>query len=167
MAEVYIALGSNLGDRAANLRQAVRRIAAHLTVESVSSVYETEPVGLKAQPSFLNAVLRGVTTRAPRDVLDRLVEIEQMMGRERTVPLGPRTIDLDLLHYEGVRTDEVDLSLPHPRMRTRRFVLVPLAEIAPALRVDPAGPSISELLAALPAGEAVERVDVQDWPPIL
>ncbi len=166
MAEVYIALGSNLGDRAANLRQAVRRIAAHLTVESVSSVYETEPVGLKAQPSFLNAVLRGVTTRAPRDVLDRLVEIEQMMGRERTVPLGPRTIDLDLLHYGGVHVDEAGLSLPHPRMNGRRFVLVPLAEIAPALRPDPGGPTVSELLTAVPPGEGVERIDLADWPPV-
>jgi 2-amino-4-hydroxy-6-hydroxymethyldihydropteridine diphosphokinase len=166
MAEVYVGLGSNVGDTASHLREAVTRIAHWLTIERVSSVYRTEPVGLRDQPFFLNAVLRASSLLPPRDVLTRLRGIEEHMGRQRDVPLGPRTIDLDLLLYDDVVVDEPpELVIPHPRLVSRRFMLVPLAEIAGRLRLMPAGRTVAELLDELPATQSVERVDLPDWPP--
>jgi 2-amino-4-hydroxy-6-hydroxymethyldihydropteridine diphosphokinase len=166
MADVYVGLGSNLGDPTANLRAAVERLARCLTIVDLSSAYWTEPVGLREQPRFLNAVARARTTRSPREVLDVLVAIEVEMGRQRDVPLGPRIIDLDLLLYDGIVCEEVGLSLPHPRMLERRFVLEPLAEIAPALEPPHGrGARVVELLATLPEGPAVERASIPDWPP--
>jgi 2-amino-4-hydroxy-6-hydroxymethyldihydropteridine diphosphokinase len=165
MAEVFIGLGSNLADPAAQLREAVGRLARRLTVERISSAYRTEPVGLKDQPHFLNAVLAARTEMSPQEVLSLLVSVEAAMGRRRDVPQGPRTIDLDLLLYDHRVVDEPDLRLPHPRMSGRRFVLAPLAEIAPGVRPAGAGGTVAELLAALPAAESVERVDLPGWPP--
>jgi 2-amino-4-hydroxy-6-hydroxymethyldihydropteridine diphosphokinase len=150
MRDVYIALGSNLGERARNLA-AAREAMAHDTVEiaAASSVYETAPWGPKPQGPYLNQVVRGTTQLAPGDLLARLLEIERALGRKRdgVERNGPRIIDLDILFYEGVPTDEPDLQIPHPRMLERAFVLVPLAEIAPELEVH--GVRIADALAQL------------------
>lgn len=146
-----IAVGSNLGDRDAHLCHAVERLRQHLTGLRLSSVYETAPVGTPdRQPSFLNAVIVGRTTLAPRPLLDHLLEIERERGRVRTVPGAARTLDLDLILLGDEVVETARLTLPHPRFRTRRFVLEPLAELAPEL-VDPVtGRSVRELLAQLP-----------------
>jgi 2-amino-4-hydroxy-6-hydroxymethyldihydropteridine diphosphokinase len=132
-----IALGSNLesrfGDREANLREAVRRIESLGEVRAVSSFYDTEPVGYLEQPRFLNAALLLETEMEPRALMRKLLSIERAMGRERegAMPKGPRVVDLDLLLYGDWVLWAEDLILPHPRMEERRFVLEPLAEIAP------------------------------------
>jgi len=165
MPEVFIALGANLGDPEHQLKEALARLRETLWVERVSSLYRTEPIGFREQPDFLNAVIAARTERTPRDVLALLVEIERALGRTRDVPQGPRTLDLDLLLYGDLRVAEPDLMLPHPRMTQRRFVLEPIAEIAPRLPLPGLGRTAAELLAALPPGGAVERLDRADWPP--
>jgi len=167
MAEVFVALGSNLGDPADNLRTALASLPSAVSVQDVSSAYSTEPVGLREQPDFLNAVVRLRTALEPRELLAELKRIEADMGRQRTVLFGPRTIDLDLLMYDELEVDETGLHLPHPRMHERRFVLEPLAEIAPGVRPRAGGPTVTELLAALPAAESVVRLSLSDWPPTL
>lgn len=130
---VYLALGSNLGDRCANLRAAVAQLAACVAVEQVSSLYETAPAYVLDQPPFLNAALCGRTTLAPHALLRFLKQIERELGRTVGVRFGPRVIDIDILLY-GSRVLASDaLTIPHPRMAERPFVLVPLAEIAPLL----------------------------------
>jgi len=165
MADVVIGLGANVGVPEDNLRAAVTRLRDVVEVEAVSSLYRTEPVGPKNQPDFLNAVLAGSTAMEPRDLLAQLVKIEAEMGRRRDVPMGPRTLDLDLLLYEDRVLAEPGLEVPHPRMAERRFVLAPLAELAPGLVHPVLGRTVSELLAALPPGEAAERLVLEDWPP--
>lgn len=165
MAEVFLGLGSNLGDRVAHLRQAVEGLRPAIAIDRISSLWRTEPVGLREQPEFLNAALRGRTQLTPRALLALVAEIEAEQGRTRLVPNGPRTIDLDLLVYDDVVVDDPDLTLPHPRMVWRRFVLAPLAEIAPELRPVRVGPMIVQLLAVLPAAEAVEKIAHPEWPP--
>jgi 2-amino-4-hydroxy-6-hydroxymethyldihydropteridine diphosphokinase len=136
MKRAAVALGSNLGsgfgDREANLREAVRRIGRLGEVMAVSSFYDTEPVGYVAQPRFLNEALVLETELAPLELMRGLLEVEREMGREReeAVPKGPRVIDLDLLLYGDVVMETEELTLPHPAMQERRFVLEPLAEIA-------------------------------------
>jgi 2-amino-4-hydroxy-6-hydroxymethyldihydropteridine diphosphokinase len=136
MKRAAVALGSNLGsgfgDREANLREAVRRIGRLGEVMAVSSFYDTEPVGYVAQPRFLNGALVLETELAPLELMRGLLEVEREMGRERegAVPKGPRVIDLDLLLYGDVVMETEELTLPHPAMQERRFVLEPLAEIA-------------------------------------
>ena len=132
----YVSLGSNLGDRAGNLLLAVRgMMEAGLEVVRLSVIYETEPVETFAQPAFLNLVaeLRGGSLPTPEQVMARLLRIEYALGRTREVAMGPRTIDLDLLLYRDEQRSTQFLTLPHPRLHQRRFVLVPLAEIAPRL----------------------------------
>ena len=165
MAEAFIGLGSNLGDPASNLREALELLARRVRIEDVSSAYWTEPVGRREQPYFLNAVARARTELAPRDLLVALKQIEAAMGRRQGVPLGPRIIDLDLLVYDALEIDEPGMTLPHPRMGGRRFVLAPLAEIAPGVRPLPGGPTAAELLASLPEAESVERIELAGWPP--
>ncbi len=128
----YLGLGSNVGDRLANLRRAVELLGDRVgvTVVRTSSVYETEPVG-PAQPDFLNAVAEVATTLSARELLRACLEAEAELGRVREERWGPRTIDIDLLIYDDERIDEPDLTVPHPRMHERGFVLVPLAELAP------------------------------------
>jgi 2-amino-4-hydroxy-6-hydroxymethyldihydropteridine diphosphokinase len=167
MPDVYVGLGSNVGDAVAHLSGAVERLTRSLYVEEVSSAYLTEPVGLREQPFFLNAVLHANTELAAPDVLAVLKGVEDAMGRQRDVPLGPRLIDLDLLVYDDLVLEGPGLVLPHPRMDERRFVLEPLAEIAPRLRIRRDGPTVEELLAALPRTESVERVEPPGWPPEL
>lgn len=129
--QAFIGLGSNLGDRAAMLRGAVARLGRcdGVAVVAASAVYETEPVSVTDQPSFLNQVVAIETTLAPEQLLDALQAIEAEFGRVRDVRWGPRTLDLDLLAYEGEARDTERLVLPHPRMFERAFVLVPLREL--------------------------------------
>lgn len=146
----YVGLGSNLGDRAAYLLLAVRgMLDAGLDVIRLSSVYETEAVEYEEQPAFLNMVaeLRGSTLPSPEQMLARLLRIEYALGRTRDVRLGPRTIDLDLLIYKDEHVATEFLTVPHPRLAHRRFVLVPLNELVPSLVHPVLGKSISELLA--------------------
>lgn len=146
---VAIALGSNLGDRAAHLDHAAARLAELLSSLEISRWLETEPVGVGPQPAFLNGAASGVTSLAPRDLLEALFAIERERGRARPFAGAPRTLDLDLLLFGDQVIDEAGLTVPHPRFRGRRFVLEPLAEIAPSM-VDPVtGLSITELLARL------------------
>ena len=130
---VYLALGANLGDRSASLRTAVERLRDAVAVERMSSVYETEPAYLLDQPHFLNMALRGRTTLDPHALLAFLKRIERDMGRAAGPRYGPRTIDLDILLYDSLALATAQLTLPHPRMAERPFVLAPLAEIAPEL----------------------------------
>lgn len=148
-----IALGSNLesrfGDREANLWEAVQRLRELGEVKAVSSVYDTEPVGYLDQPRFLNAALLLETSLEPTDLMRALLEVEQAMGRERvgTVAKGPRVIDLDLLLYGQAVVNTTELTLPHPEMMERRFVLEPLAEIAPRMVHPVLGLTVGEMLA--------------------
>lgn len=145
----YVSLGSNLGDRAGNLLLAVRgMMAASFEVIRLSAIYETEAVETFAQPAFLNMVaeLRGGTLPTPEQMMARLLRIEYALGRTREVPLGPRTIDLDLLFYRDVQRATQFLTLPHPRLHQRRFVLTPLAELCPNLVHPTQRLTISELL---------------------
>lgn len=144
-APVAIALGSNLGDRQSNLAFAIARLSEFVDDLRVSSIYETEPVGVGDQPRFLNAAVAGYTTESPHQVLRRLLDIERDRGRERPYPGAPRTLDLDLIFYADQIIDERGLRVPHPRFRERRFVLEPLAEVAGEW-VDPeTGKSVEEL----------------------
>jgi 2-amino-4-hydroxy-6-hydroxymethyldihydropteridine diphosphokinase len=159
----YVGLGSNLGDRAGYLLLAVRgMLDAGLDVIRLSSIYETEAVEYEDQPAFLNMVaeLRGLTLPAPEQTLARLLRIEYALGRTRDVPLGPRTIDLDLLIFKDLRFDTEFLKLPHPRIAARRFVLVPLIELAPNLVHPVIGKSVRELLA-----NTTDRSAVIRWKP--
>ena len=149
MDRVALALGSNLGDRVAHLDHAVSRLQTLLRHLTVSRYYTTAPVGASGpQPMYLNAAAVGDTLLPPRDLLDALLGIERERGRERPAPNAPRTLDLDVILYGKQVIDEPGLLVPHPRFRERRFVLEPLAEIAPDL-VDPvSGKSVKELLDA-------------------
>jgi 2-amino-4-hydroxy-6-hydroxymethyldihydropteridine diphosphokinase len=162
----YIGLGANLGDRQETLRQAAKRIAKLGKITAVSSLYETEPVGYRDQPLFLNAVVALETALAPSELMRELLAIEQAMGRQRTFRNAPRTLDLDLLLLDGIVVDTPELIVPHPRMHERAFVLVPLAEVAsdvihPGLRLP-----VSAMVAALPAPSGVRRVADASWTPI-
>jgi len=157
---VYVGLGSNLGDRAGHLLLAVRcMLDAGLDVIRLSSIYETEPVEYEEQPPFLNMVaeLRGSTLPSPEQTLARLLRIEYVLGRTRDVRMGPRTIDLDLLIFKDMQSDTEFLKLPHPRIAARRFVLVPLAELAPNLVHPVMGKPIHELLAQTKDSSSVIR----------
>jgi 2-amino-4-hydroxy-6-hydroxymethyldihydropteridine diphosphokinase len=147
----YVGLGANLGDRSAMLRAALEQLAAEpgVTVVAVSTVRETEPVGLVDQPRFLNAAAALDTELTPRELLDRLLGIERRLGRTREGPrFGPRTIDLDLLLYGDEELDEPGLQVPHPRLHERLFALEPLFELDPRL-VVPARGALSEIIAEL------------------
>ena len=147
MARVFIGLGSNLGDRQGNLREALRRLAEvdGVEVAAVSSFHKTAAVG-PPQPDYLNAAAELATDLEPLDLLRRLQQIENDLGRVRTVKWGPRTVDLDLLLYDDRVIDTPDLKTPHPRMHEREFVLAPLSEIAPDVVVPRLRMSVRDLL---------------------
>jgi len=157
---VYLGLGSNLGDREANLREAVQRMeAAEIRVVRRSSIYETAPQELLDQPWFLNAVVVANTELFPLQLLACIRNIERDMGRRRVTPKGPRNIDIDILFYGRSVIHSPELETPHPRIAQRRFVLEPLSEIAPDFRHPLNGKTAREMLVALEA-QGVRRLDI-------
>ncbi|HZP59306.1 MAG TPA: 2-amino-4-hydroxy-6-hydroxymethyldihydropteridine diphosphokinase [Opitutaceae bacterium] len=162
MNTAYLGLGSNLGDRRRHLTEAIRQLNAgpDTRVTAVSSVYETAPVGVTAQPDFLNLAVRVDTRHPARELLDQCLHIEAGLGRVRSERWGPRTIDIDLLLYADACIRDARLQVPHPRMQERSFVLIPLAEIAPELRL--AGGTVAEWAARLGAA-GVRRLGPLEW----
>jgi 2-amino-4-hydroxy-6-hydroxymethyldihydropteridine diphosphokinase len=146
----FVGIGSNLGDREGNFRQAVELLSAEhgIDVVAVSEIRETDPVGPVEQGPFLNGAVLIETGLAPRELLERLLAVEERLGRVRRERWGPRTIDLDLLLYGDDVVDEPGLTVPHPRLHERRFALEPLSDLAPSLEIPGKGP-ISALLAEL------------------
>lgn len=155
----YLSLGSNLGNREQNLQQAIRRASALGRVVAVSSFYETEPVEYTDQPCFLNCVIALETTAEPAQLMSECLRIEQEMGRQRLVKKGPRSIDIDILLFGNAVVNTPDLTIPHPEMIRRRFVLEPLAEIAPELLHPVSHKTVTLLLAELAAGQRVLKYE--------
>jgi 2-amino-4-hydroxy-6-hydroxymethyldihydropteridine diphosphokinase len=155
----YLSLGSNVGDRAANLHAAIARLAELGAVVAVSSFYETEPVELAAQPWFLNCAVALDTEKMPKQLLAGIFEIEQGMGRRRVQTKGPRSIDIDILLFGSSIVDTQGLIIPHPALHERRFVLEPLAEIAPEVRHPVFKRTVRELRDALQPGQAVRKIN--------
>lgn len=157
---IYLALGSNIGNRQKNLSAALERLRAIMDIHKLSSVYETEPVGYLDQPRFLNMVCYGQTTASPDELLRSTKAIEEALGREPSFRNAPRPIDIDILLYDNLRMETEDLTIPHPRMSERAFVLVPLAEIAPTA-IDPvSGKTAQELLLAVPQA-GISKLDIR------
>jgi len=151
---VYLSLGSNVGNRQANLKAAVAALEpARIHVLRASPIYETEPVENTNQPRFLNLVIEAETKLFPEQLLQRTLKIEQNLGRVRRIPKGPRTIDIDILFYGKTIVQSATLEIPHPRLAERRFVLAPLADLAPDFRHPLTGRSVREMLDAAPAAD--------------
>jgi len=165
MKKIYLSLGSNLGDRELMLQSALDRLnAADLRILRVSSVYETEPIGFKEQPLFLNLVAEGETDLFPLMLLGRIQKVELLLGRKRSgPPNGPRSIDIDILLYGRATVHSARLDIPHPRLHERRFVLGPLVELAPDLRHPTLGRTMRELLASL-EGQKITLRSPTSWP---
>ncbi len=159
MAETaYLSLGSNLGDRAANLCAAIAQLDVAGRLLAVSALYETQPVGVPDQPWFLNCVAAIATNETPRELLQLALRVEAEMGRLRMRDKGARKIDIDVVLFGDCVVDEPGLKIPHPAMHRRRFVLEPLVEIAPEARHPELGKTARELLAELAGGQMVRRL---------
>ena len=154
----YLSLGSNIGDRENHLREAMERLRHSGRVTSTSSFYETEPVEFTDQPWFLNCAVGLETAKPPAQVMADLLAIEKTLGRQRVEKKGPRIIDIDILLAGDTIVDTPDLTIPHPAMAERRFVLEPLAEIAPQARHPVLKKTVRELLDGLPAGQTVRKL---------
>lgn len=155
--KVYLGLGSNLGERQYNLSRAVELLSPKVNIERISSFYETEPVDYQDQPRFLNAVLRGTTFLSHRTLLTQVKEVERALGRVPSFPNAPRPIDIDILFYDRLVIDSPELTIPHPRLEERAFVLVPLAEIAPTLVHPVSGRKVREMLEKVEGLEGVRK----------
>jgi 2-amino-4-hydroxy-6-hydroxymethyldihydropteridine diphosphokinase len=156
---IFLSLGSNVGDREANLRAAITALeGAGVRVRRMSSLYETEPVDFLEQPWFLNCVLEGETDAPAQTLLKELRRIEARMGSKKLVAKGPRLLDMDILLYGDETVDTPELQVPHPRMKERRFVLEPLAEIAPELQHPSWSGTVSDLLARTQDRSEVRRL---------
>jgi 2-amino-4-hydroxy-6-hydroxymethyldihydropteridine diphosphokinase len=159
MTKLYLSLGSNIGNRAENIARAIAALGERgVRVTRESSLYETEPLEIKEQPWFLNCAIEAETELSPGRLMEVLLEIEREMGRERRVPKGPRLIDIDILLYGADIVREPRLEIPHPRMAERKFVLVPLAEIAAEVSHAVSLLTIAEMLEATP-----DQTEVRKW----
>jgi 2-amino-4-hydroxy-6-hydroxymethyldihydropteridine diphosphokinase len=162
MATVYLGLGSNLADRAQNIYAALQRLKAKAQLDRISSLYETEPVGLADQPWFLNLACGGDTDLSPQALLRLAKTIEREMGRKKGLRFGPRMIDIDILFYDDLVISTPELEIPHPRLHERGFTLIPLDEIAPDLVHPLLGMTIRELRDSAASLETVHLYTVKD-----
>jgi len=156
---VYLGLGTNLGDRLGNLRNAVLALAPFVDVEATSRLYETAPVGILDQPAFLNMALRGTTRLDPLSLLQALKSLEKTLGRVDGVRWGPRLIDMDILLFGESSFSDPSLEVPHPRLTERRFALAPLADVGASALHPPTGKAVAQLLAELPPDDDVKILD--------
>jgi 2-amino-4-hydroxy-6-hydroxymethyldihydropteridine diphosphokinase len=154
----YLSLGSNMGNRSANLENAISCLQSLGRVVAVSSFYETEPVEVTSQPWFLNCAVKLDTEKMPKQLLKGILDLERDMGRKRTQHKGPRNIDIDILLFAHSIIETKGLTVPHPALHERRFVLEPLAEIAPEVRHPVFKKTIREMRDALPAGQSVRKM---------
>lgn len=162
MQRVLLGLGSNLGDRLANLRSAVDGMAEFLEIEAVSPVYETAPMYDTDQGAYLNMAVTGLTDLEPRPLLDALKALERRIGRVRSRRYGPRSIDLDIVFFADRIVREPGLEIPHPRLAERAFVLAPAADIAPDWRHPESGRTVADHLGELGAVEGIDRFEGGD-----
>jgi 2-amino-4-hydroxy-6-hydroxymethyldihydropteridine diphosphokinase len=158
----YLSLGSNVGNRKENLLEAIHRLNTLGSVLTVSSFFETEPVEFTEQPWFVNCAVAMETAKSASQLMSGILEIEREMGRQRVQKKGPRSIDIDILLFDDEIVNTPDLTLPHPAMTGRRFVLEPLAEIADQARHPVLKKTIAELLQALPAGQTVRKAKTKN-----
>jgi 2-amino-4-hydroxy-6-hydroxymethyldihydropteridine diphosphokinase len=158
---VYLALGTNIGEREANLKEAVRMLPPQVKVLSVSRLYETAPAYVLDQSAFLNMALKGQTALSPAALLAYLKQGEKELGRQVTRRYGPRVIDMDIIFYDDLIYETPDLQIPHPRMHERAFVLYPLADVAAEVLHPGLKQTVSELLAKLSDNEGI--LSVKDW----
>jgi len=161
MPRAYLGLGSNMGDRQKELEFALEQLQKHPHIQliQVATFLETDPEGYPEQDKFLNTAAAVETTLTPRQLLAALQQIEQDAGRVRTIRWGPRTLDIDILIYDNLISGDPDLTIPHPRMRERAFVLLPMLEIAPDLPVPPDGQTIKQLLNQLEQGRCSDALN--------
>lgn len=158
---IYLALGSNVGDRQENLKEAISQLVPQVSITAESSIYETEPWGYEDQDDFLNMVVQGETELEPLELLAHLKEIEANVGRTKTFRNGPREIDLDILFYDDLIMEDKNLAIPHPRLHERAFVLVPLADIAPDFVHPIWNHRIRDMLGNLPSTNEIKVFDVE------
>lgn len=157
MSKIYLSLGTNLGNKKENLQHAVKLLSEKINILKISSFYETEPVGYKDQPWFMNIVVEGTTLLTPENLLVFTQSIEQAMKRVKTIVNGPRIIDVDILLYEDIKINTETLTIPHPRMMERAFVMYPIFEISPDLFID--GKSLKSIINNF-KGEKISRLDI-------